>query len=61
VLGLTWGVIDVRRRTFQVRQGRSQQGALAEPKSSAGRRTVQIGFLAEKFKRPEGVNNNDLV
>lgn len=36
LLGLTWGVIDVRRRILQVRQAKSQQGAIAEPKSAEG-------------------------
>lgn len=61
VLGLTWGAIDTRRRELHVRQAKSQQGALAEPKSAAGRRAVPIGFLAERFKRPDAAKDKDLI
>jgi integrase len=61
VLGITWSAIDVRRRVVQVRQAKSQQGALAEPKTPLGRRAQPIEFLADRFQRPEAAKDADLI
>jgi integrase len=60
-LGLTWGAIDYRRALIEVRQGRSQQGELDEPKTPRGRRRVDLGPLAAKLPRPPGSKDADLI
>jgi integrase len=60
-LGLTWGAIDHRRSALEVRQGRSQQGELDEPKTPRGRRRVDLGPLAAKLIRPQVAKDVDLI
>jgi integrase len=60
-LGLTWGAIDARRGTIEIRQGMSQQGDLDEPKTPQGRRRLDIGPLQDKLQRPAGAKDGDLV
>jgi integrase len=59
--GLTWGAIDGTRSMVEVKQGRSQHGELAEPKSARGRRKLDLGPLVKRFVRPDGANPCDLI
>ena len=61
VRGLTWGAIDGTRSMVEVKQGRSQHGELAEPKSARGRRKLDLGPLVKRFVRPDGANPCDLI
>jgi integrase len=61
ILGLTWGAIDAKRETIEVKQAKSQRAELSTPKSRAGRRVVEIGDLARRFERPADVGGTDLV
>jgi integrase len=61
VLGLTWGAIDYRRGMIEVRQGRSQQGDLDDPKTPRGRRRLDLGPLVSKLARPKGAKDGDLI
>jgi integrase len=61
VLGLTWGAIDYRRGMIEIRQGRSQQDVLDEPKTPRAKRRVDLGPLAAKLVRPPGAKDADLI
>ena len=61
VLGLTWGAIDFRRALIEVRQARSQQGEFAGPKTTRGRRRVDLGPLATKMVRPVNIKDSELI
>lgn len=61
LMGLTWDAIDRANRTLTVKQGKSQQGDLDEPKSKAGRRPHRLGELAKRFIRPANAGANDLI
>ncbi len=61
VLGLTWGALDLKSGLLAVRQGKAQDGRLATPKSVAGRRGLELGFLTDRFRRPDGVSDAALV
>lgn len=61
ILGLAWAVVDFKRASLEVRQARSQQGELAEPKTPRGRRKVDLGPLVKKLVQPADANDADLI
>jgi len=61
VLGLTWGAINIEHSTIEVKQGLSQQGEMATPKSARARRRVDLGPLSKRLIRPAEAKPTDLV
>ncbi|WP_251198051.1 tyrosine-type recombinase/integrase [Anaerotardibacter muris] len=43
ILGLTWGAVDLQRKSISVRQSLSADGELKKPKTQAGIRTISMG------------------
>lgn len=61
LMGLTWDAIDHTNKTITVKQGRSQQGDLDEPKSKRSRRPVRLGELSKRFAGPANASATDLI
>jgi integrase len=61
LMGLTWEAIDHTGRALIVKQGKSQQGDLADPKTRKGRRSVPLGGLTDRFIRPAHAGAADLI